>query len=111
MEMKVKTNVIILNFDFGKCNIKYWHLGVKIQRLKKIQHRLFSLQSSPGSYCSEGFRQVGKLSVASTCVLPLNTNLLGIIQPVPGVLLGKLSEIGNGRIFRSDRAKTKEVWV
>lgn len=109
MEMKVKTNVIILNFDFGKCNIKYWHLGVKIQRL--IQHRLFSLQSSPGSYCSEGFRQVGKLSVASTCVLPLNTNLLGVIQPVPGVLLGKLSEIGNGRIFRSDRAKTKEVWV
>lgn len=34
--MKVKTNVIILNFDFGKCNVKYWHLGVKIQRLKKF---------------------------------------------------------------------------
>ena len=82
----------------------------KDSKVKKIQHRLFSLQSSPGSYCSESFRQVGKLSVASTCVLPLNTNLLGVIQPVPGVLLGKLSEIGNGRIFRSDRAKTKEVW-
>ena len=36
MEMKVKTNEIILNFDFGKCNVKYWHLGVKIQRLKKF---------------------------------------------------------------------------